>query len=141
VPEFPLLRVYLDSNVLFSASRDPQSHFLDFWRLRNVAVVTSQYAVGEVSRNVHSFDHRQRFERLLAQTQFVSDADIRSIPPHITLAAKDQPILAAAISASVDYLATGDKNHFALLYNGTVSGVRVVSPAHFLAAHKDRLLA
>ena len=84
-------------------------------------------------------DHRRRFERLLAQTHFVSDGDVRCIPADIVLVAKDRPILAAAISASVDYLVTGDRNHFGALYNGRVCGVWVVSPADFLAAHKDRL--
>ena len=141
MPEFPVLRVYLDSNVLFSASYDPLADFLAFWRLRNIAPVISQYAVDEVSRNIRSAGHRQRFESLLARTQFISDGDVRFVPAGIALAAKDRPILAAAIAASVDYLATGDRKHFALLYDKVVSGVRIVSPPHFLVFHKDRLIA
>jgi uncharacterized protein len=139
VPEPPHLRVYLDSNILFSASRDENSSFLNLWKLRNIAPVTSQYAIGEVSRNIHSPVHRQRFEALLTHTQFISDADTRLIPSHIKLVAKDQPILAAAIAASVDYLVTGDKNHFALLFNTTVSGVHILRAVDFLALHADRL--
>jgi predicted nucleic acid-binding protein len=139
VPELPFLRVYLDSNVLFSASRDRSSRFLGFWRLRDAAVITSQYVVGEVSRNITSFGHRERFESLLAQMEFVSDADVRLIPADIGMVAKDQPILAAAIAASVDYLATGDKKHFAHLYGTRVSGVMVINPADFLDLHEDRL--
>ena len=140
MPEFPELRLYLDSNVLFSASREKHSNFLGLWRLRNVTVVTSQYAVGEVSRNILSVEHRRRFENLLTQTQFVSDADVRFVPSHIVLVAKDRPILASAIGASVDYLATGDKKHFAMLYDNEVSGVRIISPSHFLILLKDRLI-
>jgi predicted nucleic acid-binding protein len=139
VPEFPPLRVYLDSNILFSASLYEDSDFLDFWRLRNITPVTSQYAIGEVFRNIRVPAHHLRFESLITRTEIVSDADIRFVPSHITLAAKDRPILAAAIAASVDYLATGDKNHFGLLYNSTVSGVHVLSPTDFHAIHKDRL--
>jgi predicted nucleic acid-binding protein len=139
VPDFPSLRIYLDSNVLFSASRDDPSRFINLWRLRGVAVATSQYAVGEVSRNIKSIEHRQRFEGLLALTQFVSDADVRLIPPDAALVGKDQPILAAAIAARVDYLLTGDKRHFTHLYARTISGVHVISPADFLLRYKERL--
>jgi predicted nucleic acid-binding protein len=139
VPEFPALTVYLDSNVLFSASREQASRLLKIWKLRGVDVITSQFVVGEVSRNIRSVEHRERFEGLLARTQFVSDADVRLIPAEVALVAKDRPILAAAIGASVDYLATGDKRHFALLYNTTISGVHILRPADFLLLHKDRL--
>jgi predicted nucleic acid-binding protein len=139
VPEFPAFRVYLDSNVLFSASRDQGSRFLELWRLRDIAVVTSQYVVGEVSRNIKSIGHNQRFESLLAQTEFVSDADVQLIPANVGLVEKDRPILAAAIAASVDYLITGDKSHFGHLYGTRVSGVYVISPADFLDQYEDRL--
>jgi predicted nucleic acid-binding protein len=139
VPEFPPLRIYLDSNVLFSASHDPASPFLNFWRMRDVSVVTSYYAVGEVSRNIDLDDHRGRFENLLARTQLVSDTDVSFIPSHLSLASKDAPILAAAIFASVDYLATGDKRHFAHLYGTAVLGVRIVRPSDFLELNKARL--
>jgi predicted nucleic acid-binding protein len=140
VPDSPRLRVYLDANVLFSASLSDSSRFLEFWRLHNVTPVTSRYAVGEVMRNLRFYGHDKRFEDLLARTQIISDADVRFIPPHIALVAKDAPILAVAISASVDYLATGDKNHFAHLYKTTVAGVYVISPADFLNLYKDRLV-
>jgi predicted nucleic acid-binding protein len=139
VPEVPLLRVFLDSNVLFSASRDLASRFLGFWRLRDTAIITSHYVVDEVSRNIKTADQRRRFEVLLAQTEFVSDADVRMIPADIGMVAKDQPILAAAIAASVDYLATADKKHFAHLYGTRVSGVLIMNPASFLDMHEDRL--
>jgi hypothetical protein len=95
--------------------------------------------VGEVFRNIKSDGHRERFEGLLAQTEFVSDAYVRLIPADIAVVAKDQPILAAAIAASVDYLATEDKKHFAHLYGTSVSGVLVINPADFLDLFEDRL--
>jgi len=140
VPELRPLAVYLDSNVLFSASINEQSRFLDFWRLDGVEPVISPYVIGEVTRNLRVPGHATRLEKLLERTRYVSDADIRFVPAHIVLVDKDRPILATAIAASVDYLATGDKNHFGHLYDTTVSGVRIVSPSSFLAEHKDRLL-
>ena len=139
MPEFHRLSVYLDSNVLYSASYNARSDFLAFWKLREVKPVVSQYVLDEVSRNLRVPGHRQRFEALIEQTELISDAALRFIPSHIKLVAKDQQILATAIFARVDYLVTGDINHFGHLYNTTVFHVMVLSPADFLRLHKDRI--
>jgi predicted nucleic acid-binding protein len=139
VPELVPLRVYLDSNVLFSASLSESSRFLDFWRLRDVTPVVSHYVIGEVARNIRFPDHNARLASLLRRTEIVSDADNRMIPADVRLVSKDQPILAAAIAASVDYLATGDKNHFSHLYSRRITGVVVMNPADFLDLYEDRL--
>jgi hypothetical protein len=139
VPELVHLRVYLDSNVLFSASLTKLSRFLDFWRLREVTPVVSHYVIGEVTRNIKFPDHDARLADLLRRTEIVSDADNRTIPLDVRLVSKDRPILAAAIAASVDYLATGGKNHFSHLYSWRISGVLVINPADFLDLYKDRL--
>ena len=138
MPNFVGLRVFLDSNVLFSASLDEGSRFQNFWRIPGVVPVVSQYVVGEVTRNVRLAGHDTRLASLLLRTQIVSDADVRLIPPNVALIAKDQPILAAAIAASVDYLITGDKSHFGRLYGTRVSGVYIISPADFLDQYEDR---
>ncbi len=140
MPKLPALRVYLDANVLFSASLNEGSDFFAFWRLREVIPVTSPYAIGEVARNIHSPTHRLRFEGLITKTDIVSDVDIRFVPSHIDLVDKDRPILAAAIAASVDYLLTGDKHHFSRLYGTTVSGVHVLSPGEFIALYEGRII-
>jgi predicted nucleic acid-binding protein len=140
VPDYPPLRIFLDSNILFSASLHEDSDFRDLWRLRDITPITSQYAIGEVSRNIRIPSQQARFKNLLTKTGAVSDVDVRFVPSHVMLVAKDRPILAAAIAASVDCLITGDKNHFAHLYGGLVSGVLILSPADFLSRHNDRLL-
>ena len=139
VPEFAPLAIYLDANVLFSAAYISNCELLKLWRLRRVTPVTSLYAVGEVRRHAVLTTHQVRLEELIAKTLIVSDADVRVIPPDVILPAKDQPILAAAIAASVDYLLTGDKAHFHHLYSRTISGVGVLRPAEFLSLHMDRL--
>ncbi len=140
MPNRPLLRIFLDANILFSASLHEHSDLLDLWRMLGIAPATSRYAIGEVFRNIRFPGHRTRFEDLLARTETVSDVDIRFVPSHIMLTAKDRPILAAAIAASVDCLITGDKTHFGHLYDTAVSGVLVLSPADFLIRYRDRLL-
>ena len=139
MPELVHLRVYLDSNVLFSASLNEYSRFLDFWRLREVTPALSHYAIDEVTRNIRLPAHDARLANLLRRTEIVSDSDSRVIPSSVRLVSKDRPILAAAIAASVDYLATGDKNHWSHLYSTTISGVFVIRPGDFLDLYEDRL--
>jgi len=76
----------------------------------------------------------------MIRTGLVSAPDSRFLPASIRLVEKDRPILAAAIAASVDYLVTGDKSHFAHLYFQEVSRVCVINPGDFLDLHKERFL-
>jgi predicted nucleic acid-binding protein len=140
VPEFPPLTIYLDSNVLFSASYDAISPFLKFWKLDGITPVSSLYALAEVTRHIKSPAHQHRFDELIARTGRVSDVDPAFVSQSIRLVDKDRPILAAAIAASVDYLITGDKNHFTHLYFLRVSGVFVINPADFLDMHEERFI-
>jgi predicted nucleic acid-binding protein len=139
VPERPLIRVFLDSNILYSATHDVQSDFLAIWQFRDTTPIVSQYVLDEVSRNIRSSQQRQHFERLLEQTEIISDADMRIVPATVSLVAKDRPILAAAINARADYLVTGDMNHFGDLYDTSIANVRIMKPRPFLLLHKNRL--
>jgi predicted nucleic acid-binding protein len=107
-----MLRVFLDANVLFSASSAPDHNFLRLWRDPNVVCITSFYVADEVRRNCVNASHRRRCESLLKQTHLVSGAADFQPPPRIILPVKDRPILAAAMQAGADYLITGDKAHF-----------------------------
>jgi uncharacterized protein len=137
---FAPLRIYLDANVLFSASYVATSRFLDFWRMAGFASVTSPYAIDEVRRNIKLPGQHPRFDALLTRTSLVSDAAANFVPDRIRLVDKDRPILAAAIAAGVDYLVTGDKTHFAHLYSSKSSHVSVISPGEFLDRYEDRLI-
>ena len=140
MPDFEPVRVFLDANVLFSASYSDRNRFLQFWRMGGVTPVTSPYAIGEVRGHLRRPGHLERFEELLGRTGVVSDVDLRIIPSGVFVVEKDRPILAAAIGASIDYLVTGDKNHFSHLYGATVGFVSVISPAEFLDRFADRVI-
>jgi predicted nucleic acid-binding protein len=141
VSEFLPLAIYLDSNVLFSASYGLRSRFRRFWEMANVTPVTSPYAVAEVRRHIELPAQRPRFDELIARTRVVSDVNPAFVPQSVRLADKDRPILAAAIAASANYLITGDKNHFSHLYFHKVSQVYVINSPDFLEMHQERLLA
>jgi predicted nucleic acid-binding protein len=137
------LRVFLDANVLFSASYQPEHRFLHFWRMRGLIPMTSLYVADEVHRNCVSEAHAARFAKLLSQMHLVSDVSGAFLPRGIVLPSKDAPILAAAVFAGADYLITGDKHHFGRWMNSPIrthlGQLIIQEPAQFLVDHKDRL--
>jgi uncharacterized protein len=136
---FPWLRIYLDANVLISASLSINSQFRDLWRMTQVLPITSVYAIEESRLNLN-VEQTARLDALLSQTEILNQPDLSVIPANIILVEKDRPILAAAIFSRADYLLTGDKRHFNHLYNPVIARVRIISPAEFTYLHKDRIL-
>jgi predicted nucleic acid-binding protein len=141
VPE--LLRVFLDANILFSASHKEQHRFLQFWKMRDLIPMTSIYVADEVQRNCLNEPHAARFAHLLGQTHLVSDVPGAFLPRGIILPLKDAPILVAAVFAGANYLITGDKHHFGRWMNSSIQAhlgkIVIQEPARFLVDHKDRL--
>ena len=137
------LRVFLDANVLFSASYKPEHRFRQFWRLTDVVVLTSMYVANEARRNSVDASHLTRLENLLEQTHLVSDALQQILPDEIFLPVKDRPVLAAAIRAGADHLITGDKNHFGkwmgVPVDTAVGTLTIRAPGEFLDSHIDRI--
>ena len=127
------MRVFLDANILFSASL-PNSHLAEFLgELQHHAVLlTNAYAAAEAERNITA----KQPTRVAAHKKLV--ASLARVPllvfdPGVTLADKDRPILCGAISGSADYLLTGDKRDFGRLFGKTVRGVKVVNVQMLLA--------
>ena len=68
------------------------------------------------------------FEELLPQIEVVPTVVFAL---EVDLAAKDVPLLCAAIRAEADYFVTGDRRDFGHLFDSAVSGVTVVTPLRF----------
>lgn len=136
----PKLRVFLDTNVIFSGLYSSQgapgailAHFIE----GSVSVVVSQQVLEEVIRTIKEklTEALPALKRLLVNAPPEVEADpspeaiqhwAKEIPP------ADATILAAAIAAKPDYFITGD-NHF--LENQTImekAGLNIVTPAQFL---------
>jgi predicted nucleic acid-binding protein len=130
------IRIFLDANILFSASYRVNSQFLKFWEVPDVIVVTSVYAAEEAKRNCASDAQLQRLDQLLKKTLIVTNAVSGPLPKGISLPPKDQPILAAALSTKADFLITGDKEHFGNYYGRFIVAGKaktiVLTPAAFL---------
>jgi predicted nucleic acid-binding protein len=122
------LRVFLDANVLFSASQTGSA----FSRLISVAarratVLTSDIACAGARRNilVKRPGWLAAYEVLLAMIEVVPSAVFR-LP--VTLDEKDVPLLCAAIRARCDAFVTGDRRDFGHLFGARVLGVTVITP-------------
>lgn len=121
------MRVFLDANILFSASNAP-SRIAELVRLlpdRN-ELVTSDLAAEEARRNVRQKrqDWTEELNALLVKIEIVAATSF-AIP--IDLDRKDQHILCTAVRHKCSHLATGDRKHFGKLYGQTIEGVTIVS--------------
>ena len=126
-------RVFLDANVLFSAAWRDNAGVARLWQLPEFALVTSGFAVGEAERNLDTAERLARLAKLLAGVEIAAEAPEISLDGFEALRDKDRPILQAAIGANAGYLVTGDWRDFGPWLGGEVRGVRVRTPAAFLA--------
>ena len=121
------MRIFLDANVLFSASNST-SHIaiLVSLLLEQYEVVTSDLALEEARRNIEVKrpQWREAFNQLSKKVTVVPTR-IMDLP--VSIEDKDAPILASAILSQCDYLITGDKKHFGHLYNKVVERLEVVT--------------
>ena len=136
-------RVFLDANVLFSAAWLEESGLTKLWHRADTALVASRLAVAEARRNLDTDSQRARLDALAVRLILVDPSPDATLPPAVSLAAKDVPILLAAIEAGATvlswtvpgatHLLTGDRKHFGHLYGRTVAGVKILAPATYLA--------
>jgi len=132
-----MLRIFLDSSVLFSAIYSNHGHARDLILLaeqKKILLVISKYVMAEVKKNLKN----KAGELIGLLDLFIEAASIKVIadPPKklirevgLFVHSKDAPVVAAAISQKVDYLVSFDRKD--LVENGLVkkhSKVRIVFP-------------
>ena len=125
------MRVFLDANVLFSASNSGSAiaRLMEQAILR-VELIINDFVEIEARRNLmlKRPEWLPCFEQLILGTQRAPMA-IFSLP--VPLETKDQPVLCSAIRYYCKYLVTGDRRDFGHLYDTTIEGVTVISPSSF----------
>jgi predicted nucleic acid-binding protein len=124
-------RLFLDANVLFSAAYKIDARILQFWKLRNVALCSSHYALQEARINLAEEDQQIRLGDLSASLDLF-EARQTQLPPEILLPEKDVPIFLAALEARATHLLTGDVQHFRDYFGKTVGGIAIVRPGEYL---------
>jgi uncharacterized protein len=123
-------RLFLDANVLFSAAYRSGARLLQIWKLKNVALCSSRYALAEADVNLDDENQRRRLSGLAERLQFF-EAPQRELPRGISLPEKDVPILLAAIEARATHLLTGVRD-FGQYFGKTIQGVLIVLPGEYL---------
>ena len=124
-------RLFLDANILFSAAYRAGTGLLDLWKLKNVTLCSSHYALEEARIDLPADEQKERLTRLATVLEF-SDAALQELPPEISLPRKDAPIMLAAIEARATHLLTGDLRHFGPYFGRKISGVLIVLPGDYL---------
>lgn len=126
--------LFLDANVLFTASLSPEGTSRALVRLSAMKVcrlAASPFAIDEARRNiaVKQPRHLTDLREVLAFVDPIADAqpDLLAWAGHHVVA-KDAPILAAAVGARVDVLVTGDRRHFGHLFGRVLHGMRIEPP-------------
>jgi predicted nucleic acid-binding protein len=124
------VKVFLDANILFSASnpRWLTRQLLDALEQAGVELLCSAYVWEEAERNVraHFPWHLDELNKLKERLIWIEDTAV-SGSLFESLPEKDRPVLAAAIHGQCTHLLTGDFKHFGELMNQKIGGVKIVS--------------
>ncbi|HLJ30634.1 MAG TPA: PIN domain-containing protein [Candidatus Angelobacter sp.] len=123
-------RLFLDANVLFSAAYRSNAGLLRLWKLDNVRLCTSRYALEEARINLNDEAQRERLAGLSMELEFF-DAAMQDLPDDISLPDKDAPIMLAAIAAGATHLLTGDMRRFGVYFGKKVEGIFIISPGDY----------
>ena len=121
------MRVFLDANVLFSASNVGSNIArLIAWLAKQETAVTSDLAVEEARKNLVAKRAAwvPAFEDVLDDLEIVPTA-LFELP--IPIKAKDAPLFCAAIRSRCGLFVTGDRRDFGHLYGQRVQGVEIIS--------------
>lgn len=121
------MKVFLDANILFSASNIPgnTARFVRFLSNKGVSI-SADYAVAEAHRNIAAKRPQwmRGFEKIVGSIRIVQSVDCLV---SVDIAAKDRPILATAIREQCDYLVTGDRRDFGHLFEKTINSTKIVT--------------
>src|SRR6266566_2249939 len=95
-------RLFLDANVLFSAAYRSDTGLLELWKLREVVLCSSRYALEEARINLSNEVQRTRLVRLAGRVRLF-DAGKHELPEGVSLPEKDVPILALLLASRISF--------------------------------------
>lgn len=127
------MRVFLDANILFSASKSPGAikRLLALLIHARHECWVDEFVITEARRNLElkAPSGLGVLDRLLKRLRVAPlGTPGTTLDASLPLAEKDRPVLAAAIGLACDVLVTGDRTHFGALYGRSVGGVTIHSP-------------
>ncbi len=127
------MRIFLDANVLFSATKSDGvvRRLLDLLIEAGHECWADGFVAEEARRNLAAKfpDGLPVLETLLARLRTGPiHAPDPALEDALPLPEKDRPVLAAAIRHGCEALVTGDRTHFGRLYGKAIHGVTIHSP-------------
>lgn len=140
-------RLFLDSNVLFTAAHNPDGKAALVVRLAvegRWRIVASKHAIEEARRNVAAKypDALERLTLVTAALRIVGQPSSEKVvaarrvdPGHSNLPPQDRLILDAALGCGATHLLTGDVRHFGALLNApdASAGLPIQTVAEYLS--------
>jgi predicted nucleic acid-binding protein len=130
-------RLFLDANILFSAAHRSDAGLLQLWKVSDLMLCSSRYAMEEARINLTDADQQVRLARL-SETVHLFEASHQEMRGGISLPEKDVPIL-AAIEAHATHLLTGDLRHFGPYLGKKIEGIAIVLPGEYLRARTRKM--
>lgn len=127
------MRIFLDANILFSASKShgAVSKLVHLLQKAGHECCADGFVAEEARRNLAAKcpESLPEFVGLLSRIHLAKALSARGVlDDSVVLAEKDRPVLAAAINLRCAALVTGDRMHFGHLYGKTIRGVAIHSP-------------
>ncbi|HEY6292479.1 MAG TPA: hypothetical protein VI455_13100 [Terriglobia bacterium] len=108
---------------------------LQFWKLKNVILCSSRYALPEARIKLTEEAQRRRLARLAGSIQLF-DVIRHELPRGVALPDKDVPILLAATGAKASHFITGDLRHFGPYFGRSLGGMLLLSPGEYLKTRR-----
>jgi predicted nucleic acid-binding protein len=131
--------IFLDANVLISAAWKQGTEIAQLWSFGGLQLLTSNYVMAEVQRNLPRVDQIERLRTQLLKVRIHYFDELPDLAEANVLPEKDRHVLAAAVLMRADLLLSGDKRHFGPLYGRQIHGVRITSPPELLAVLRHGL--
>ena len=131
----PVVRLFLDANVLFLAgysSASPVHDLIALARAGHCELLASSYAVEEARRNLAAkgpAGASQAFNAVLADVTLVAEARVPALEAAAAAALTDPadvPILAAAIQCRANVLVTGDRRAFGRFFRKVYRDIEIL---------------
>jgi hypothetical protein len=121
------MRIFLDANVLFSASNpDRATGRMLTSAGKHAQIVTNPHAWEEARRNREA-KRPALLAHFAALRENITISHAFKTVPEMDLPAEDIPVMAGAAGSQCDFLWTSDRRHFGPYYGKIFAGVKIVS--------------
>ncbi len=135
-----MVRVFLDSNVWFSAFYYSENceKIINAGKKGKIALIISQQVVKETIRNIKEKkpDQLENFRNFILENPPEIFSDRVGVPPatETLIASEDAPVFLAAISAKVKFFVTSNIRDFAVKRLGKFTGIKILTPKEAVKA-------